>query len=350
MDEDDAVTAGTAPATVGDRLCRAREAAGLSRENIAARTKIAERHLLAIEEDRLSELAGRTYAVGFSRAYARAVGLDEGEVAQAVRNRLDMDEQSRPRAQVETFEPGDPARVPSARLAWSAAASGVLAIVVLLYLFWPSFLSPQGSLPDLLGEEQIAPSPAAAAVSAPASTAVVITATEPRVWVKIYDLAGNQLFQKEMAEGETYALPADASGPMLRTARPDALEITIGGKRVARISDKPETVKDVPISAAALLSRGGAQSPAAGTPAAGGQVSALTVPAPRARARPASATRAGTIGHGSRGGSAGTPDMTPAAAPAAAPVSASAPVADPVPARRTDAVSTVSAPDSTDSD
>ncbi|MCX7863447.1 MAG: helix-turn-helix domain-containing protein, partial [Novosphingobium sp.] len=139
-----------APQTVGAMLRQAREARSLSREHVSQRTRIAERHLRAIEEDRLFDLAGRTYAIGFSRAFAREVGLDEAMVADAVRAQLDRDERARPRAQPETFEPGDPSRVPSARLAWTTAVLGVLVLVVALALLWPSFLAPQGRLPDLL--------------------------------------------------------------------------------------------------------------------------------------------------------------------------------------------------------
>jgi transcriptional regulator with XRE-family HTH domain len=261
MDEQEQVPTEELPATVGARLRVARVAAGLGLEDVAARTKIAERHLVSIEEDRFSDLAGRTYAVGFSRAYARTVGLDEGEIADAVRTELDRDEQAYPRVLPKTFEPGDPARVPSARLAWTVAAGGVLTVVGLLYIFWPSFLSPQASLPDLLkdhgeGERQLA-AQAVDATGRQLATggAVVFTATERRVWVKFTDVEGSQLFQKEMSMGESYSVPTDAQGPLLWTARPDALEITIGGKSVGRLSDKPAIVKDVPVGSEALLRR-----------------------------------------------------------------------------------------------
>jgi cytoskeleton protein RodZ len=244
MDDRETVLPEEPPATVGARLRVAREAAGLGREDVSAQTKIAERHLLSIEEDRFSDLA------------ARALGLDEGEIAEAVRTQLDSDEQAEPRAQLATFEPGDPARVPPARLAWPVAIGGVLTVVALLYLFWPSFLWPQGSLPDLVQDEgKLQPAAIAtdtARQQVTAGGAVVFTATAPRVWVKFTDAEGNQLFQKEMGEGERYGLPADAEGPLLWTARPDALEITVGGKSVARLSDKPVTMKDVPVSGEAL--------------------------------------------------------------------------------------------------
>jgi len=360
MEAEDAEAAGHTPTTVGDRLRLAREAAGMSREDVASHTRIAERHLVAIEENRLSDLTGRTYAIGFSRAYARAVGLDEAEIANAVRDQLDLDEQSRPRVQIETFEPGDPARVPSARLAWSAALLGVLTVGVLLYLFWPSFLSPQGSLPDLLKDETEKP----VAVSTPdtvkpSSGAVVFTATEPRVWIKIYDGAGNQLFQNELAEGESYTLPSDAVDPMLWTARPDALAITVGGKSVPKISETLETVKDVPVSAAALLARTASPAPAPSVDASPPvREAAQVAPAPRATATPAATSRPQSSARAESGRSReAAPQMAeprPAVArPAARPAPATAPTQSRVPAggdatiRLPDAVSPASTPDST---
>lgn len=281
--------------SAGTRLRRAREALRLSRADIAARTKIAERHLAAIEEERFGDLASSTYAVGFSRAYARAVGLDEREIAHAVREELDLvDEGDAPAKQ--TFEPGDPARVPSLRLAWLA---GVAALVVIacVGVFWGSYIFPAASLPDLIKDTPPSPAPAARKAAAPAiappsaQSPVTITATKAGVWVKIVDASGKQLFQKEMALGETYTIPPDAAAPQLRTAWPDALQIAIGGRPVAPLADK-RTVLTVPISAAALLARPSAPPPVAVKAAAVPPVArAASTPAPAAPTtqRPANA-------------------------------------------------------------
>jgi len=346
MDDRETVLPEEPPATVGARLRVAREAAGLGREDVSAQTKIAERHLLSIEEDRFSDLAGRTYAVGFSRAYARALGLDEGEIAEAVRTQLDSDEQAEPRAQLATFEPGDPARVPPARLAWPVAIGGVLTVVALLYLFWPSFLWPQGSLPDLVQDEgKLQPAAIAtdtARQQVTAGGAVVFTATAPRVWVKFTDAEGNQLFQKEMGEGERYGLPADAEGPLLWTARPDALEITVGGKSVARLSDKPVTMKDVPVSGEALLARSAAVTRGPAAPASRETISRPPRAASEPGARPVPSVRPRRVAspraasNGPNG--AATPSPAPtaaeaAAAPSPAPAASAAAVApSPAPA------------------
>jgi cytoskeleton protein RodZ len=85
---------------------------------------------------------------------------------------------------------------------------------------------------------------------------VVFTALEPGIWVKFYNSAGQQLMQKQMALGETYTVPADATGPMIWTGRPDALQITVGGQPVPKLAETEGRIKDVPVTAAALLARG----------------------------------------------------------------------------------------------
>jgi transcriptional regulator with XRE-family HTH domain len=249
----------------GTRLRRAREAAGLSLADVAARTRIAERHLAAIENGDFAALASRAYAVGFARSFARVVALDEKEIAAAVSAEL-AGQRATERYQPAVFEPGDPARVPGAQLAWIAALAALL-VVSVGYFVWRSFYAPAGDLPALVAEEtpaDIAATPAPPQPAAPGQ--VVFTALEPGVWVKFYDAAGTQLMQKEMALGESYAVPPEASGPMIRTARPDALQVSIDGRIVPKLAEGQTTLADVPVSAAALLARAAAPQAAAMAP------------------------------------------------------------------------------------
>ena len=61
----------------GAMLAEARAAAKLELAEVSARTRIPQRHLAAIEAGDYAKLPSRTYAVGFSRTYARLLGLDE---------------------------------------------------------------------------------------------------------------------------------------------------------------------------------------------------------------------------------------------------------------------------------
>lgn len=272
---------------VGARLARAREGAGLSLAAIAGQTKIPERHLKAIEAGDFSALPARTYAVGFTRTYARALGLDEQAIVEDVRAELAAIAPEVERRPAQTFDPGDPARVPSARFAWFAAL-GALAVILAGFAFWRSYYAPGGELPSILPTETAAPAaappPAAAATGGP----VVFTAEADGVWVKFYDGQGNQLLQKELALGESYTVPATIGDVRMDTARPEVLAITIGGQPVARLSDRQQGLKAVPVTAAALLARPAPGAPPSSAPAASAAPTAPAVPrAARERVAPA---------------------------------------------------------------
>jgi len=259
MDEDDAII--ESAASIGQRLRAARESRGLTLEQVAAETRIPQRHLLAMEADDFGKLPGRTYAVGFARTFAKAVGLDQDQVGAEVRAELDAQREDGYRPA--SFEPGDPARVPSRALGWFAAFA-VLLLLAGGYFFFRTMFAPAGELPSLVEQQnaaqqkaqQAAHKSAGAPAAAPvAAGPVVFTALQPGVWVKFYDVGGKQLLQKELAQGESYTVPADAKGPMLWTGRPDALAIAVGGKPLAKLAEQQQVMKDVPVTAQALLAR-----------------------------------------------------------------------------------------------
>ncbi len=64
-------------ATLGEGLRKARELSGKSLAALAADTRVHERYLRALEENNISALPSRVFAIGYVRAYASALGLDE---------------------------------------------------------------------------------------------------------------------------------------------------------------------------------------------------------------------------------------------------------------------------------
>ena len=70
---------------VGDRLRAARLSAGLSLEDIAEKTRIPLRHLDALERSDYAALPSFTYAAGFVRAFARALGVTSPRTCSAER-------------------------------------------------------------------------------------------------------------------------------------------------------------------------------------------------------------------------------------------------------------------------
>ena len=68
------------PSSAGATLRAAREAAGLSIDDVAQQLKLAPRQVQALEEDDYGRLPGRTFARGFARNYARFIQLDPDAV------------------------------------------------------------------------------------------------------------------------------------------------------------------------------------------------------------------------------------------------------------------------------
>lgn len=143
---------------VGSRLKAARESAGLSLAQISEHTKIPARMLLLIEAGDFAALPARTYATGFTRSYARALELDEQAYVAAVRKEIGAADPAQ-HAAPQTFEPGDPARIPSARFAWLAALAALAVIAAGLFL-WRSYYAPAVSLPSLIPSETATAAPA----------------------------------------------------------------------------------------------------------------------------------------------------------------------------------------------
>src|SRR5258705_3280234 len=105
MDEELVETDGP---SVGERLRAAREEKKMSLEDIAAQTRIPQRHLESIERSEWDKLPAPTYTIGFARSYATSVGLDRTEISDQLRTEIGG---SRPTMTVpEAFETADPAR------------------------------------------------------------------------------------------------------------------------------------------------------------------------------------------------------------------------------------------------
>jgi cytoskeleton protein RodZ len=249
--------------STGQLLRRAREQKDLSLEDIAKKTRIPQRHLASIEAGDFDALPGRTYAIGFAKSYARTVGLSDASIGSQLRT--EMDEQGHGAYQAESsgYAPANPSSIPPPYLAWTAGGIGILLLVG--YLVWRTLILNPADIPPVAESETTATVETAMADSGPQSLqenpaapasdgTVVLTATEP-VWLKIYDAEGERLFEDEMTAGESFTVPTDADNPQILTGRPDALTVAIDGQVVPPLGTGERTIKDVGVSAQALLSR-----------------------------------------------------------------------------------------------
>ena len=266
------------PPTVGERLREAREKMKLSLEDVAAQTRIPQRHLASIETAEWDSLPAPTYTIGFAKNYAATVGLDRTEIGDQLRE--DRGGQRFAATSADVFEPADPRRTMPKSLVIGAVIAAVLLIALMSFLNRRSL--DQNEAPPAQTENSAAPAPAAAAPAAPANPAgvVVLTATAP-AWIQVTD-QGKTLFQGELQLGQSYTVPPTLTAPMLKAGKPEALKVAVGATAVAQVgpAGKVTTVSLLP---ADLL-----KPPAATSPPVAAPQPAPAAPRPRPRAqRPA---------------------------------------------------------------
>ncbi len=292
--------------SIGAVLGAARIERGLDLVDIARDTRVPVRHLAAIEADDHDHLPALPYAIGFVKAFARAVGVD-ADMAGA-RFRAETSKAAHvplPPA----MAPTDARRLPPRGLV--AASLAALVAVVALVVAWSSGAFDRAPAPVAAVATAAAPTPApavtaagvaapagegstaapaptppvaataagvpppatggvaapaASGVAAPAAGGVVITARED-AWFKVsvFDPAAGKVVTIKtgvLAKGERYA-PPPTPGLRLWTGRAGALAITVDGAAVPPLGKPVETIKNVSLDPADLRARI-ATGPAAG--------------------------------------------------------------------------------------
>lgn len=254
--------------TVGERLRAAREEKGLSLEDIAAQTRIPQRHLESIEIADWDKLPAPTYTTGFAKSYASAVGLDRVEIGEQLR--AEMGGQRSPTAPAEVFEPADPARTMPKWLVFGTIAAVIVLIVLMSWLNRRSLQSDDvnaiAAAPAAAPARDVTPRPAAPtpAPAVSAQGAVVLAATAP-AWIQVTD-QGKVLFSGELQPGQTFAVPPTATAPLLKAGKPEALQVHVGSGVAPPVGPAGRVASNVSLKPADLM-RGGGQPSAAAVPA-----------------------------------------------------------------------------------
>lgn len=285
---------------IGAFLGAARTTRGIELADIARETRVPLRHLAAIEADAHDSLPALPYAIGFVKAFARAVGVD-AEMA-AARFRGETNKAAHiPVAPA--MAPMDERRLPSRGLV-TASIAALLAVIALV-VAWstgafdtalpapppapavaaaaPVVASPatatpsvaQGTLGDPAtpgADAALVAVPVTAPVTTPSATAatnapvaaatatgsIVITANAD-AWFKVsvYDPAVAKIVTIKtgvLAKGERY-VPPPTPGLRLWTGRAGALAITVDGRAIPPLGGPVETIKNVSLDARDLRAR-----------------------------------------------------------------------------------------------
>jgi cytoskeleton protein RodZ len=253
------------PATDGPgmRLRAAREAAGLSLDQVAQQLKLAPRQVKALEDEDFARLPGRTFARGFVRNYARLLNLD-GDALLA----LLPDSGKAPALEAPALQWTGTmiAELPVAAVARSGFARWLIPILLVVCIIgaaayeWyrgtlalPGDAARPAATPEAAAPSSPVPAVAAAGTSStplPNPVASPAPATEP---------AAADTSRGEAA-GPADAVPESAAANPAATAAPAPLVLTYRGPSWTEIRDRSGQV---------LISRlvaAGSEQPIRGTP------------------------------------------------------------------------------------
>jgi cytoskeleton protein RodZ len=152
--------------TVGQDLRAARIRRGDDLAAVSRALKIRKDHLDALESDRLDDLPGKTYAIGFVRSYARYLGLDATELAERFKAEISgrSDDHPLPSSNLHEEE--------AKRLPYGGRVLAGVVILAVLYGVWHIFfatrdVAPPTPPPPTLARITDTPVPAAPAPAPP---------------------------------------------------------------------------------------------------------------------------------------------------------------------------------------
>lgn len=296
---------------VGALLHATRERIGESVEEAAAKLRINRRYIQALEDGRIEDLPGATYAIGFVRTYADYLGLDSEEVVRRFKDESD--------GVSTTTELDFPAPVPESGIPSGSVLIAAVVVAALAYGGWyltasedSAIVEPVPPVPERLAEETPAPEE-----TAPEQAVAEETAEE----AVVEQAESEQEVAEEQAVADTApsvepAVQEEASGEEAASAATPVEEAKADVEDVA--SEAASAVQSATEEAVAETVEQGAQAPAADTSAEATVVEEETQaePAVEAEATPAPESVSETVVES-------TPEPVveqAAAAPAPAPV------------------------------
>jgi transcriptional regulator with XRE-family HTH domain len=229
----------------GAKLRAAREALGLSLEQVAAKTRIRTEYIAALETMNVNLIPGKAYAKAYLRSYVKFLGLTGDEIViqyenESARLREDASEQIR-----------NPDSKPAPERPWFWAA--MLGVVCAGFIGWRA--SHDGQIeapkPKAVAERKTEPAtpvpapPPPGDEAWPVSREVVIRAKAP-AWLEVRGADGTIFFSRTMVLGEIYR-PDVGANWTLHAKDGGAFEISVDGVSAGLLGDPGAPVLGRPV-------------------------------------------------------------------------------------------------------
>lgn len=208
-------------ASAGATLSAAREARGLSREQVAEQLKYLPRQIEALETGDHAHLPGGVFTRGMIRAYAHLLGIDAEALLAS------QDAPAAPAASTRVTAPSERIRLSAPSLGWGAklAIGAVLlfGLVTLIYQILSKPAPPTADAPEATLPEPAAAMPLPPSVSVPASERLPtdpVDVEEPSTPMPAVPVDADEAAATPVPEAPDAASAATASAPLPETSPP----------------------------------------------------------------------------------------------------------------------------------
>lgn len=238
-DEGDAVT-------IGGTLAKARQEAGLTVPQVAARTRIRETVIHAIERDDFSLCGGNFYSRGHIRSIARAAGIDPEPLVREYDDAHGGSPQAIPARQA--FEAKTPVRTLERHSPnWSAA----MAIALLVIVGYGVYRVATENAPHRSAERAAAPALRTAAprpthsgavAQAPRAKVMIRVKARRASWLNVRDAKGKELYSGVIRAGQTVEWAAKKRIRLV-IGNGGGLRLAVNGKDVGYPGDSGQVVR-----------------------------------------------------------------------------------------------------------
>ena len=239
--------------SLGSLIAKARKDAGLSLEDLAAKTNIRVLVLREIEDDNFKNCGGETYARGHVRNIATVLKADQKEFIRLYEEEQGGEVRSMKDLLVENSVMAQPEE--ARKISWktlvmiSVASLFVVGIAQVIISNTTSSdvvsAKPSASATPSATESQ-SESPAAepsaqSTFSTGSGVEVVIDAARAKSWLFVSDAAGRTLFSGQISRGEAKTFSSD-SQLNLKVGNAGGVDLKVNGKKVPSIGIDGEVV------------------------------------------------------------------------------------------------------------
>ncbi len=239
--------------SLGSLIAKARTDAGMSIDDLAAKTNMRPTVLKEIEKDNFSNCGGETYARGHVRNIAKALGANLDELIAMYEQEQGGELRSMKELLEENHVMNPPAQ--TSKVSWK-----VLVIISLVSLFVVGgvqiIISNTNTNDAVSAAPSIEATPSAseiatespAAVASPQNTFSTGTGVEVRIdtargksWLFVSDAVGRTLFSGQISQGDSKVFTSD-SALNLKVGNAGAVDLTVNGKKLSAIGGNGEVV------------------------------------------------------------------------------------------------------------